>query len=286
MPPTEARGSGAPARWRRDEHDSTFAVLVRSLPVSSRIHWLAIAALIVAILGAGCLPRNAPAQAPPLDLVDQTGRVLRTEDARGHVLVLTFLYTHCTDTCPLYLYKIDRALSQLEAPDDVTVAVVTVDPERDTVAHLGRFAASWPANWHFLTGESADVARVWSRYGIYVAREEPAGGHTAGHQDYSVVHTAKLLVIDKNGLVATEVGGDWSYEKLATTIKPLLLGDEPIAATSRASPLVSFLQRCGEFATSQPLLYLSLVSLIMLPGIILPVYLLRTFVIAPKRPSS
>src|SRR3970040_837381 len=124
MPPTEARGSAAAARWRRDDHASTFAALVLSLPVSSRIHWLPLPPLPLRLPRAGCLPPNAPAQAPPLDRVDQTGRVLRTEDVRGHVLVLTFLYTHCTDTCPLYLYKIDRALSQLEAPEDVTVAVV------------------------------------------------------------------------------------------------------------------------------------------------------------------
>ncbi|HEX7593562.1 MAG TPA: SCO family protein, partial [Anaerolineae bacterium] len=44
--------------------------------------------------------------APDPKLTDQTGSAVSLADFRGKVVVLTFLYTHCPDECPLIASKL------------------------------------------------------------------------------------------------------------------------------------------------------------------------------------
>ena len=51
--------------------------------------------------------------APDFTLTDQTGARISLAALRGHPVVLTFFYTHCTDECPLTASKFQKAQSQL-----------------------------------------------------------------------------------------------------------------------------------------------------------------------------
>ncbi|MBI4312837.1 MAG: SCO family protein [Chloroflexi bacterium] len=194
---------------------------------------------------------------------------------RGRVVVLTFLYTHCPDTCPLYVSKIKQALTGLAAPGDISVIAVTVDPERDTVEQLGTFAGNWPAGWHFLTGNPAEAARVWSSYGVYVEKEE-ATLHSTAHE-YGVTHSAKVVLIDRRGYTASELKGDWTAAELRKGVELLAGPGQRGGSWGLSSPVVTFLQRCGEFASSHPWVYMGLVFLITAPALGLSAYLLRVF---------
>ena len=80
-----------------------------------------------------------PPGIPPQDfaLRDQDGKVARLADDRGRVVVLTFLYSTCQDTCPITAQQIRGALDQLG--HDVPTLAVSVDPANDTPAHAKRF---------------------------------------------------------------------------------------------------------------------------------------------------
>src|SRR5436190_24095673 len=42
-----------------------------------------------------------PKQAPPLALKDSLGKPVNLANLKGKAVLITFIYTHCPDTCPL-----------------------------------------------------------------------------------------------------------------------------------------------------------------------------------------
>lgn len=65
---------------------------------------------------------------PNFELRDQNGRLVRTEDLRGTVVVLTFLDTRCTEACPIIARQIAdtwRLLTPSERSRIIAVAITT-----------------------------------------------------------------------------------------------------------------------------------------------------------------
>src|SRR6266849_5243150 len=82
------------------------------------------------------LPRIAPA--PPFTLTSQDGMPVSLADFHGKVIAVTFIYTLCTDTCPVLTPMMSFVQDRL-GPDfgrKIAFVSITVDPERDTPAVL------------------------------------------------------------------------------------------------------------------------------------------------------
>jgi cytochrome oxidase Cu insertion factor (SCO1/SenC/PrrC family) len=74
-----------------------------------------------------------PAAAPDFTLTDQKGLPFHMANTKGKVVVVTFIYTHCTDLRPFVTMKLKNAREQLGTDADKAVFVaVTTDPKRDT----------------------------------------------------------------------------------------------------------------------------------------------------------
>jgi protein SCO1/2 len=232
--------------------------------------------VLAALLALGACSSMAPSTAADFMLIDQHGQSVRLASFRDTPVILTFLYTHCTDTCPLYLFNIREALAGLAPADVVVVMVVTVDPERDTVERLREVTSSWPAGWYYLTGPRSEVAQVWKNYGVLVEKELASNHAVAGH-GYGVIHTAKLVLIAPGGQIAREFMGQWRAEDVAAALQAMHADLPASPKGGLAGSLLGFLGRCGEFAANRPWLFLGLVLVIMAPGLALPVYLLHTF---------
>ena len=116
----------------------------------------------------------APGTPPGLDLTDQHGRPWTLSDARGKVVVLTFLNAECNDVCPVLGQEIVQA-DQLLGPRTSSVAfvVVNTDPLETSLSVtppvLSQTGMGAEANVTFLTGSLADLSRVWRAYGVTVA---------------------------------------------------------------------------------------------------------------------
>ena len=113
-------------------------------------------------------------------------------------MLVTFLYTHCPDTCPLMASKLHTALRALPASERSKVALiaVSVDPIGDTPATVARFVSS-----HELTGEMKygignrpQLARVWSAWGVGTQRTK---------NPEVIEHTALIYGIDASGKIVT-----------------------------------------------------------------------------------
>ena len=109
------------------------------------------------------LPTIGPAAG--FTLTTQDERRLSLSELRGKVVVLTFIYTTCTDTCPLLTGKMASLQPRL-GPDfgpRVFFVSVSVDPERDTPARLKGYGIAHGAKfdgWAFVTGTPAEIREV------------------------------------------------------------------------------------------------------------------------------
>lgn len=118
---------------------------------------------------------DPPVPASDLTLNDQTGKpyTLSSAQAAGKMVVMSFLYTHCTDTCPYVGIKLRQVLEQLgQDAKNVDIVIVSTDPEGDTPAAVAEYskALGMYDTWHFLTGTRAQLEKVWADYHVAVGR--------------------------------------------------------------------------------------------------------------------
>ncbi len=152
-------------------------------------------------------------------LTDQDGRWATLSQYRGRVVVLTFIYSHCRDTCPLMTTEIRGALAQL--PDQgrqVPVLAISVDPFHDTPASARAFLARehMTGRMRYLLGRPGQLRAIWKRYAI-----QPEFG-PSGRQ-YGEGHSAYVMLIDRRGFLRVGFpAGQLVPEDLAHDLKLLL----------------------------------------------------------------
>jgi protein SCO1 len=158
-------------------------------------------------------------RAAPFSLKDQDGKPASLVQYRGGVIVLSFLYSHCRDTCPLMATEIRGALDTLPGNGrNVPVLAITVDPAHDSAASARAFITRerMTGRMRFLLGSYREIEPIYKRYGI-----QPEFDSTG--QEYSHGHSSFVILIDRRGY--ERVGfpaGQLVPEDLAHDIKVLL----------------------------------------------------------------
>lgn len=162
--------------------------------------WLGAAAALAD--GADWKRLDADEPAPAFALTDQHGRRVTLAGLRGKVVVATFLFTQCTEVCPVLPQILARVDQHLEAAERARLVYVgiSIDPQRDTPARLRQFIAEHrldAARWSLLTGSLRELTRTADDYGV-VARPDPRLGF---------VHNTVFVLIDGAGRMRTEFHG-------------------------------------------------------------------------------
>ena len=105
---------------------------------------------------------------PDFALGDATGALVHPADFLGKVVVLHFIYSKCTDVCPLHAEKLAQVqgmINQTPMKDMVRFVSITTDPSHDTAEILTAYGPQHgldPMNWQFLTtapGQPEDDTR-------------------------------------------------------------------------------------------------------------------------------
>ncbi len=148
---------------------------------------------------------DPPDQATDFRLTDQQGRPYRLADAKGKVVVLTFLYTHCTDVCPFIAAKLketDRLLGS--DASQVDLVAITTDPARDTQGTLADYSRVFGLydRWHFLLGPTDALRPVWKAYAV--ASEKDSQAEAVETPQPVPPATLQALGLDR-GLDASEI---------------------------------------------------------------------------------
>jgi protein SCO1 len=136
-----------------------------------------LAAAIALVLGA---PGNSAAASPwgekyipNLPVTTQDGKTLRFYDdlIKDKLVVISFIFTSCTDLCPLTTARMAEMRDMLgdAVGRDVFFISLTVDPEHDTPERMKAFADAYDAGegpgWRFVTGKPADIRLINARFG-------------------------------------------------------------------------------------------------------------------------
>ncbi|HJE24026.1 MAG TPA: SCO family protein [Methylorubrum populi] len=133
----------------------------------------------------------------PFTLVNQDGKTVSERDFAGKPYLMFFGFTHCPDVCPTTLQQISDVLAAMgPKADALTVAFVTVDPERDTPETLKTYLSSFDPRIVGLTGTPEQVAAAVKTFRAYAKKVPSQGG------DYTMEHTALVYLMNaRNGFV-------------------------------------------------------------------------------------
>ena len=140
------------------------------------------------------LPRNIA----PFALRDHRGEAFTQERLNGKWSLLFFGYTFCPDICPITLATI-RQFEQLlqqedpEAAAQLQVAMISVDPQRDTPEKLAAYMGYFSEDYVGVTGEYIDVFTLGRQLNV-------AFGYTpAENGEYLVNHSGEIILVNPRG---------------------------------------------------------------------------------------
>lgn len=182
--------------------------------------------IVVALLLAGCSrqgwhTKSIAGLMPPLrfTLTEDTGKVVHASDFQGHLTLLYFGYTSCPDVCPETLAKLRAALHRLPNGEgaDARVLFVTVDPKRDTPAHLRKYTAHFGPQFIGLRASPEQLTALTKRYRVTYGYGKPdADGN------YEVSHSSAVFVFDPRGDARLIIRSSDGVDAVAADLKRLM----------------------------------------------------------------
>jgi protein SCO1 len=160
---------------------------------------------------------SPPKTAPPLQLNNYLGQPVNIESYRGKAVLVTFLYTHCPDVCPLITSNL-RVAQNLMGPAvaaKAQIIAVSVDPRGDTSQAVGAFLArhEMTGRMQYLTGSASQLAHVWKVWGV--------GSERDVQQPQFVNHSGLIYGITASGKQLTIYAANFSPSDVAHDV-PLL----------------------------------------------------------------
>lgn len=137
---------------------------------------------------------------PEFALTERDGSIVSLQQLRGKIWVADFIYTSCTDTCPLQSAMMAKLQQEYATKPDFQLVSFTVDPERDTPQALTSYATKFQADgkrWYFLTGQRDRIVRlVEEGFHLAVATvssdADPAG---------IIGHSPRFVLVDKDARI-------------------------------------------------------------------------------------
>lgn len=152
---------------------------------------------------------------PEVTLTDENGNSFDLAQTRGKVAVLSPIYTHCPDICPVTTAKMKQIQDRIQEAglsEQVELVSFTVDPERDTPDVMKKFQGLYhgdPSNWIFLSGTSDQIGVLIKVLDLYVERvyyidNTPVPESSLSDPSsvpYLVNHTDRMFLADRQGNV-------------------------------------------------------------------------------------
>jgi protein SCO1 len=157
-----------------------------------------------------------PKPTPGLPLKDYLGHPLNVSSLRGKAVLVTFIYTHCPDVCPLIVGHLHTAQAEL-GPEakKLQIVAVSVDPRGDTPKTVAAFlkAHQMTGRMRYLIGSRPQLERVWRPWFIT--------SKTDRRNPDVVEHSALIYGISGSGKITTLYPASFKPQQIVHDV-PLL----------------------------------------------------------------
>lgn len=151
---------------------------------------------------------------PDFSFTNQLGQKVSWKDmvykrndstTEGKIVVIDFFFTHCPTICPTMTRHMKLLRDNIKSNDEggnreadfVQFLSVSVDPERDSVPELKKWADRFqinPQNWWLLTGNKKEIYD-WARNGLKLAVVD------GGHVDTNFMHPQLFMLLDRDRVI-------------------------------------------------------------------------------------
>ena len=159
---------------------------------------------------------NPPKPASPLVLRDYRGKPVDLERFRGRAVLVTFLYVHCPDVCPLIVGNLKVAQTKLgDAARKLQILAVSTDPRGDTPQAVRKFLRdqAMTGRMDYLVGGARELRRVWRQWDVV------AKGSKADPEQ--VEHSALIYGISASGKLTTLYPANFKPEQIVRDVPKL-----------------------------------------------------------------
>jgi protein SCO1/2 len=137
---------------------------------------------------------------PEFSLTERSGKATGLGELRGKVWIADFIYTTCTDTCPLQTAEMAKLQVQWHDQPELRLVSFSVDPAHDTPQVLSRYADKFKADvdrWLFLTGAKEEITRLIQEGFRLSAAPAPDGAKESG----VILHSPRFVLVDKEAQI-------------------------------------------------------------------------------------
>lgn len=154
----------------------------------------------------------------PLLNTDSTA-VSFPDDYKGNITVISFIYTHCPDVCPVITANMKNIQSQLEDTTGIRFVEISFDPERDTPSVLANYKNNFKLSEQFelLTGTPANVDSLLNKMNI-LAEKSRIDSVQQDSSQYFMKHSNTIYVMDEQGHI--------KFEYMASAVPPEYVAED------------------------------------------------------------
>ncbi|EKM59019.1 uncharacterized protein PHACADRAFT_249182 [Phanerochaete carnosa HHB-10118-sp] len=153
----------------------------------------------------------------PFTLTTQDGKTFTEKDLLGKWSLIYFGFTNCPDICPEELDKMSAAVDTLDKEYGPVVQpiFISVDPARDSVAQVKRYASEFHSRLVGLTGDYDTVKKTCKAYRVYFSTPPDA----KPTDDYLVDHSIFFYFMDPNGRFVDAFGKATTVEEVVARVQ-------------------------------------------------------------------
>ncbi len=174
--------------------------VMRFVPTIEPPHRLFYDSVVTTVAGGKKKSDTIWSKMPDFELTNQLGQKVTWKDLEGKIVVADFFFTTCPVICPRMTQNMKNLQLAIKPqkqvgkknPEYIQFISFSVDPERDSVPELKKYADRFqinPENWWLLTGDKKqiyDLALKGMKLGI-----------TDDSVDANFIHPQKFVLIDK-----------------------------------------------------------------------------------------
>jgi protein SCO1/2 len=152
--------------------------------------------------------------------LDSVSGPVSLSNYKGKVVMVYFGYASCPDVCPTTMLTISQGMKLLNESESDQVAgiFISVDPKRDKVGALDKYAKHFHPNMVGVTGDPKELRKIANQYTAeYYFEELPDSA-----MGYVVNHTSYIYLVDKQGRLRNAIDHDFFPDILAEQIRLLI----------------------------------------------------------------